>query len=99
MKKIFILCLSLLFISCAKHNATESLINCSPVRFVHDQKYVLFNPNTEEVILYPRYTYIEPFSNGYGLGILGMECNVNEVYRFKRKNYWLCSSYGCNFCK
>lgn len=79
MKKIFILCLSLLFISCAKHNATESLINCSPVRFVHNQKYGLFNPNTKEVILYPRYTYIEPFSNGYGLGSLGDEGDVCEI--------------------
>ena len=78
MKRIFILCLSLLFISCTKHNATESLIN-SPVRFIYNQKYGLFNPDTREVILYPRYTYIEPFSDGYGLGILGDEGDVCEI--------------------
>ena len=79
MKKIFLLCLSLLFISCSKNNATESLNNYSSVRFVYNQKYGLFNPATKEVIVYPRYTYIENFSNGYGLGVLGEEGGTCEV--------------------
>ena len=79
MKKIFLLCLSLLFISCSKNNTTESLNNYSPVRFVYNQKHGLFNPATKEIILYPRYTYIEPFSNGFGLGITGNEGDVCDI--------------------
>ena len=83
MKKILLLCLSLLLVSCSKNNATESLNNYSPVRFVYNQKYGLFNPATKEVIVYPRYTYIENFSNGYGLGVLGEEggtCAVIDTF-------------------
>lgn len=44
----------------------------TPVRFINNEgKYGLFNPDTKEVIVYPRYTYIENFSNGYGLGVFG----------------------------
>ena len=79
MKKILLLCLSLLLVSCSKNNATESLNNSSPVRFVYNQKYGLFNPETKEVVLYPRYSYIEPFSNGFALGITGNEGDVCDI--------------------
>ncbi|WP_288567795.1 WG repeat-containing protein [uncultured Treponema sp.] len=79
MKKIFIACLSLLFIACTK-SINKPLNTYTPVRFINNEgKYGLFNPDTKEVIVYPRYTYIENFSNGYGLGVLGEEGGTCEV--------------------
>jgi len=79
MKKIFIACLSLLFIACTK-SINKPLNTYTPVRFINNEgKYGLFNPDTKEVIVYPRYTYIEDFSNGYALGILGVEGGTCEV--------------------
>lgn len=63
MKKICIVCLSLLFVACTKENSAEQpLSTYSPVQFIYnEEKYGLFNPDTKEVVVYPRYTYIEDF--------------------------------------
>lgn len=81
MKKICIVCLSLLFVACTKENSAEQpLSTYSPVQFIYnEEKYGLFNPDTKEVVVYPRYTYIEDFSSGYGLGVLGVEGGTCEV--------------------
>ena len=79
MKKLLLLCLPLLFLACTKQKTVESLTNAYPTKFIYNDKYGLFNSKTKEVILYPRYTFIQPFSEGYGLGILGDEGNHCEV--------------------
>ncbi|MGN1043705.1 MAG: WG repeat-containing protein [Acutalibacteraceae bacterium] len=100
MKKTIIIFL-LLFTACSvKTKGEQFSYQNSPVKFRNNQKYGLFNPVTKEVIIEPKYTYIENYSKGFCLGVIGEEggyCDVldtsgNILYSYKTE------PLSCTYC-
>ncbi|MCR5437429.1 MAG: WG repeat-containing protein, partial [Treponema sp.] len=79
-KLLFITLILLFFISCfAKNDKEITTTSQVPVKFREKQQYGLFNPVTKEVIAQPKYTYIEKYSDGFCLGVIGEEGGLCDV--------------------
>lgn len=83
MKPLLLFCLltTLSFTSCEVKNTTKNkkLADNTPVKFIMENKYGLFNPLTKEVVVNPEYLYIENYSSGFCMASKGSDGELCDI--------------------